>query len=148
MSATFNDWIRFGWLKEHKPSREEIANLFGLADRDLEACTTPGLVADWRFNIAYNAALQLATAALAASGYAAERSNHRYRVIQSLELTIGLDTGQVQKFDLFRKKRNIRDYERADAVSEIETNEMYLLASELRMRVAEWIVRNRSDLAL
>jgi hypothetical protein len=33
------------------------------ADRDLVACKTPGLHNDWSFNIAYNAALQLATAA-------------------------------------------------------------------------------------
>jgi hypothetical protein len=147
VSATFNDWVKFGWLKEHRSSREEIANLFGLADRDLEACTTPGLVADWRFNIAYNAALQLAAAALAASSYAAERSNHHHRVIHSLELTIGLDSRQIQKFDLFRKKRNISDYERADTVSEVGTAEMYLLASDLRARVAEWIARKHSNLA-
>jgi hypothetical protein len=29
-----------------------------VADRDLDACLTPSLVADWKFNIAYNAALQ------------------------------------------------------------------------------------------
>ena len=46
---------------------------------------------DWRFAIAYNAALQAATAALAAAGYRASRENHHYRVIQSLELTLGKD---------------------------------------------------------
>jgi hypothetical protein len=35
-----------------------------------------GLHPDWAFNIAYNAALQVATAALAAAGYQAERLNH------------------------------------------------------------------------
>jgi hypothetical protein len=37
------DWQRFGWLKEHKTSRLEIADLFAVADRDLKACQTPYL---------------------------------------------------------------------------------------------------------
>ncbi len=42
-------------------------------------------------SIAYNAALQTATAALAAAGYRATRDSHHYRVIQSLAFTIGAD---------------------------------------------------------
>lgn len=68
MKANSRDWLRFGWLKEHKPSRQEIADVFAVADRDLKACRTPGLIRDWQFNIAYNAALQLASAALTAAG--------------------------------------------------------------------------------
>jgi hypothetical protein len=64
-----------------------------VADRDLGASKTPGLHNDWGFNIAYNAALQIATAALAASGYQAERANHHYRVIDSLSLTLGTESG-------------------------------------------------------
>jgi len=110
-----------------------------VADRDLEACQTPGLHNDWRFNIAYNAALQLATAALAAAGYQAERSNHHFRVIESLALTLGTDAGPIRKFDLFRKKRNISDYERADRISDLEVDEMRDLAGKLRKDVEQWI---------
>jgi hypothetical protein len=47
--------------------------LLHIADRDLKDCEAGGLSADWKLNIAYNAALQAATAALAASGYQAAR---------------------------------------------------------------------------
>ena len=117
---SLEDWLKSGWLKEHRTSRQEIADLLAVADRDRKACQTPDLVSDWRFNIAYNAALQLATAALAAAGYEAERANHHYRVIQSLEFTLGLDATAIGKFDVFRKKRNITGYEKADAISETE----------------------------
>lgn len=117
-----------------------------MADRDLAACRTQGLHTDWTFNIAYNAALQLATAALAASGYQAERANHHYRVIQSLELTIGAPLSTVRKFDSFRKKRNISDYERADVVSEQEAREMRALAVQLRKDVEAWIKRHHPAL--
>jgi hypothetical protein len=112
MSASLKDWHKFGWLKEHKTSPQEIADLFAVADRDLAASKTPGLHNDWRFNIACNAALQLASAALAAAGYQAERSNHHYRVIESMGLTLGVDAATLKMFDTFRKKRNISDYER------------------------------------
>ena len=84
---SLQDWLRSGWLIEHQTSRQEISDLLGMADRDLAQCRTPHLSPDWQLNIAYNAALQAATAALAASGYRAARDAHHYRVIQSLALT-------------------------------------------------------------
>jgi hypothetical protein len=142
---SLQDWLQFGWLKEHKTSRQEIAELF--ADRDLKACRTPGLVPDWQFNIAYNAALELATAALAAAGYEAERTNHHYRVIQSLEFTLGIEAALIGEFDVFRKKRNIADYERADSVSETEAEEMRQLAETLRGKVDAWIRMEHPEVA-
>ena len=72
------DWLRTGWLVEHKASAQEVAGLLALVDRDLAASHTVGLDADWRLNIAYNAALQAAAVALAACGYRAEREAHHY----------------------------------------------------------------------
>jgi hypothetical protein len=126
------DWQKNGWLKPHTTNRHEIADLMAVVDRDLAASKTPGLHNDWSFNIAYNAALQLATAALAASGYRAEHSSHHYRVIDSLSLTLGTDAATIKKFNIFRKKRNISDYERSGAVSERDVEEIRLLADKLK----------------
>jgi hypothetical protein len=139
---SLRDWLQFGWLKEHKTSRPEIGDLFAVADRDLKACQTPDLGSDWQFNIAYNGALQLASAALAAAGYKAERANHHYRVIHSLEFTLGVEASLIRKFDVFRKKRNITDYERADTISETEAAEMRELAEALRRSVDAWLRKN------
>jgi lactam utilization protein B len=92
-------------LIEHKTSPAEIAELLEIAKRDLADCNVEGLSADWKLNIAYNAALQVTTAALAACGYRASRDAHHYRVIQSLALTVGAHPSLVRKFDFFRKKR-------------------------------------------
>jgi hypothetical protein len=142
--VSLSDWLQFGWLKEHKTSDQEIADLLAIADRDLQACKTPGLIPDWRFNIAYNAALQLATAALAAAGFQAERTNHHYRVIHSLEFTLGKDAATIRKLDVFRKKRNITDYERADTISDREAEEMRKLAEALRADLAVWLRKKQS----
>lgn len=125
---------------------QEITALLALADRDLNACQTPNLVSDWRFNIAYNAALQSATAALAAAGYRVERTSHHYRTIQSLEFTIGLDESRIRMLDLFRKKRNLADYERAEIVTDAELARMIEIAAELRLGVETWIRTNHPDL--
>jgi hypothetical protein len=104
------------------------------------------LSADWRLNIAYNAALQAATAALAASGYRASRDQHHYRVIQSLELTIGADRNIVNRLDAFRKKRNVGGYERAGRVSEGEAREMRELAASIAVDVRSWMTRAHPEL--
>ena len=54
MSLT--EWLKAQWLKAHKTSRQEIANLMGVADRDLRDCQAKGLSDDGRLAIAYNAA--------------------------------------------------------------------------------------------
>ena len=146
MSVSLRDWESNGWLVSHAPSREEIADLLAVVDRDLGDAQTPGLSTDWRLNIAYNAALQAATAALAGAGFRATRESHHYRVIQSLALTIKADAALVLQLDRFRKKRNIGGYERAGAVSDQEAAEMLALALRVRHDVAAWIERTHPDL--
>jgi HEPN domain-containing protein len=140
------DWLRNGWLVEHKTSPAEISDLLAIADRDLADCRVPGLSAEWKLNIAYNGALQAATAALAACGYRASRDAHHYRVIQSLALTIGTDSSLVREFDAFRKKRNIGGYERVGTVSDQEATEMISLAERIRQEVRSWLQANHTDL--
>ena len=139
---SLKDWLKNGWLVEHKTSRQEITNLFGVADRDLTDCRSPGLSEDWRMNIAYNAALQTATAALAVCGYRAAREAHHYRIIQSLVHTVGADAKLIGRFDQFRKKRNIGGYEQAGLVSEQEADEMIALSQQLRAQIYRWIQIN------
>jgi len=104
------------------------------------------LSADWRFNIAYNAALQAATAALAAAGYRAARDAHHYRVIQSLSLTIGAASGTVRQLDAFRKKRNLTSYEVGGRISDQEAKEMAAMAEKLREEVRRWIKAHHPEL--
>lgn len=85
---SLEDWSRNGWLVEHRPTRQEIADLLAIVERDLNTAGMKGQDTYWLFAMAYNGALQAATIALAASGYRAARDSHHYRVIESLTLTI------------------------------------------------------------
>lgn len=140
-----NDWLRFGWLTEHETSTEEIRGLLEIVERDLADSQLEALSPDWRLNIAYNAALQTATAALAICGYRASREAHHYRVIQSLAYTIEASGSLVARLDLFRKKRNMGGYERAGAISEAEALEMIELARELATEVRRWMSDQHPD---
>jgi hypothetical protein len=126
-------------LTPHQTSVREIADLLAVVERDLADSDVNRVSADWRMNIAYNAALQAATAALAAAGYRASRDQHHYRVIQSLRETVGATADLIARFDAFRKKRNLTGYERAGAVSDSEAAAMRKLASTIRDTVVDWI---------
>lgn len=143
---SFADWLKNGWLVAHRSSKQEIANLLGIVARDLKDSLAKDLSDDWRFAIAYNAALQAAAAALAAAGYRASRDNHHYRVIQSLELTLGKDSKFVRTFDSFRKKRNVSNYDIGGGVSHREVEEMIGIAKTLQQEVEDWIRANHASL--
>ena len=93
---TLRDWATNGWLKVH----------------DLRDATTPELSPAWSFNIAYNAALHLCTAALAAEGYRADRDSKHYRSIAALKFTLGTDAEELVNFlDHCRAMRHDITYE-------------------------------------
>jgi hypothetical protein len=144
MSLT--DWLAKGWLVKHQPDQREIRELLAIADRDIADAQVENLSADTRLSVAYNAALQLAMAALTSCGYRPGREGHHYRAIQSLRFTVGAKTGLVDQLDGFRKKRNISDYERSGAVSDQEASEMLDVAIKLRKTVATWLQKYHPDL--
>lgn len=140
-------WEKAGWLVEHRTSRQEIADLLALTERDLKDCQSEGISLDWQFAIAYNAAPQCAKAALLASGYRPSRGeNQHYRVIQSLALTLGSPREIVLPLEAFRKKRNISDYDVSGAVSAVEADEMKALAESLRRTLIPWLDANHPEL--
>jgi hypothetical protein len=143
---TLQEWQKHGWVKQHATSKQEINDLLAVVDRDINDSQSPGLSPEWKLNIAYNAALQGATAALSARGYRPTRDAHHFRIIQSLELTIAADSSLIYQFDGFRKKRNLSEYERTGMVSEAEATEMLELAKNLREDVKAWLRANHPDL--
>jgi len=137
--VSLRDWLKSGWVMEHETTQQEIGDLLSVIDRDLSDCQSPGLSPDWRLGIAYNAALQVAVAGLAAEGYRVARESHHFRAIQSLAFTLGSDAALIAQLDAFRKKRNISDYERAGAVSAQDAGEMIDLAKRVREDLVGWL---------
>ena len=60
---SLKQWLDNGWLRRHQTSAKEISDLLAITERDLKDAKG-GISDDWRFGIAYNAALKLCTVLL------------------------------------------------------------------------------------
>ncbi len=143
---SLHGWLNEGRLKTHTTSQKEIEQLFAVFERDIADARAENLSTDRRFTTAYNAALMGARVALAASGYRTSGEGNHYWTIQSLAFTLQPDTKTIKKFNKFRQKRNITDYEMIGMISEQEVTEMIALAQELHDIVTEWLKKNHPRL--
>jgi hypothetical protein len=143
---TLQQWADNGWLEPHVTSPEEIANLLAIVDRDLEDAGG-GISPDWRFGIAYNAALKLCTVLLSAKGYRAARTLQHYRTIQALFLILGPEhRADADYLDACRKKRNIVEYDYVGGATGDEASELAAYVLELREKVLAWLKENHPPL--
>jgi hypothetical protein len=144
---TLDDWANNGWLKPQKPARDQIAKIFSVVDRDLED-SGHQISRDGRFNLAYNAALQLCAIVLLAEGWRPDKLNAHYRTITSLPAVMGSDWQERADYlNACRGKRNGLEYDAAGRVSESEAKELREFASELRTTVIDWLGRRHPDLS-
>ncbi len=143
---TLKQWINNGWLRRHKTSSEEIENLFMIIDRDLK--DAKGSISDdWRFGIAYNAALKLCTILLYAEGFKAERTLQHYRTIQALPLILGKERKtDAEYLDSCRAKRNIVEYDYVGGVTTNDADELIEFVKELKAEVLDWLNKNHPEL--
>jgi hypothetical protein len=141
-------WKTNGWLREYSTSDQEITDLLGLVGRDLRDAARQEISTDWRFNIAYNAGLQLATLILFAAGYRTGRGESKhYRVIQALPLVMGSDFNVVRDYlDNCRRKRNVSEYDAAGTISKKEMNDLLDLIHNFKKQVEAWLKENHPDL--
>ena len=56
-----------------------------------------------------------------------------------MSLTLDCDKAVVARIEAFRKKRNISDYECAGNVSSHEAEQVFVLATDLRKRLLDWL---------
>lgn len=133
------DWEANSWLRPHRITAEEMAALLSAARSDL-ADAAVDISTGWRFAIAYNAALRLCTAALAAAGYRSSREQKHFRTIASLPLILGEELQELTRFlDTCRTKRHEVTYEGLSAISESEAAELIEAVKELERLVLAWL---------
>ncbi|MEO8029620.1 MAG: hypothetical protein ABJC74_11335 [Gemmatimonadota bacterium] len=146
MKLTLPDWLANRWIVAHQPTVEEMSDLFEVIERDLTDAALPRLSPDWRLGISYNAALQLATAALAAEGYRPARERAHEWAIGSLRLTLGASQKLVDLIDTIRRRRNQNNYERAGTTSAAEADQLYQAVVSLRSDVVRWLKKKHKAL--
>jgi hypothetical protein len=140
------DWLGNRWLRQHATTRAEIADLLSVVARDIKDASAP-ISPDWRFGIAYNAAIKLCTILLYAEGYRAARELQHYRTIAAMPLVLGEGrTGDAEYLETCRKKRNIAEYEQAGRISGSEADELLVFVKSLRSDIIEWLSEKHPEL--
>lgn len=139
-------WAENGWLRPHKTSAKEIADLLRIVERDLRDASS-SISTDWQFGISYNAALKLCTVLLYASGYKPEKTLQHYRTIQALPLILGQHYKEDAKYlDTCRNKRNIAEYDYVGGVSPDDVTELSEFINELREVIMQWLKEKHPQL--
>ena len=143
---SLQQWASSGWLRPHQTSREELGNLLAIVDRDL-ADAGGGISADWRFGIAYNAALKLCTVLLYASGYRPEKAMAHYRTLQALPVILGEERKEDAAYlDACRAKRNAVEYDYVGGATAADADELIEFVRQLRPDVQRWLRTHRPEL--
>lgn len=133
---SLKQWKANGWLKSHQSDVQELRNLLEIADRDLQDAMACNLSNDWKFGIAYNAALKLCTMMLFDAGYMPEKNLAHYRTLLSIEYTLGEHRKDDAVYlDACRAKRNHVEYDYVDGASLAEAAELVEFTKQLREEV-------------
>ncbi len=147
MKKNLQTWLNEGRLQQHKTSVKEIADLLKVVDRDLADASIKEISADRRFATAYNAALQLATIVLHASGYRAGKTGHHWVTFKILPEVMGPEAQErADYFNSCRSTRNVTDYDRAGVVADATADEILEEAKSFKAEVLKWLKVSHPEL--
>jgi len=144
---SLQQWAETGGLHPHKTSAKEIASLLAIVERDLTDAESQ-ISADWRFGIAYNAALTLCTILLYASGYRTEKDSQRDRTSAALPLILYYRKDDGKYLEKCRTKSITAGFEASGVATEKDIAELIEFVKDLRADVLYWLKECHPDLAL
>ena len=139
-------WCKNGWLKTHPPTRRAITDLIAIVERDLSDAQADSISDDWKFGIAYNAALKLCAVLLLAEGYKAEKNLTHYRTIHAMGEVFPRRKADVHYLDACRAKRNTAEYDCVGVVTQADAAELVDFVKELKPIVFQWLEENHPEL--
>lgn len=145
---SLKQWHANGWIKPHTTSSQEIGNLLAIVDRDLADARKGDISNDWRFGIAYNAALKLCTILLYSEGYRPVQNLAHYRSLQALQVVLGKERkADADYLDACRVKRNAVEYDYVGGATEADASELIDFVQVLQGDVLAWLRRRHSEFA-
>ena len=132
-------------LERIEPDQYAIQRLVEAAQRNIRDAQLEGLSNETRFDTGYKAIMQLANAALQASGFRTltSKPGHHQTLIQSLVKTVGIETDRMIVLDALRKQRNVTDYS-GDLVEDAAVKECLEQAQDLIVLTIAWLKTHSS----
>jgi uncharacterized protein (UPF0332 family) len=144
--VSLKQWADNGWLKPHRTSRKEISSLLRIVERDLKDAQGD-ISLDWRFGIAYNAALKLCRILLSAEGYRPSHELQHYRTLAALPEILGeTKKADAEYLNDCRKKRNIVEYDDVGGASNSDADELIGFVKQFKDEVIAWLKKNHPEL--
>lgn len=132
--------IKSGVLISQESSKDEIADLLKIVERDLEDSAQTEISDDWQFGIAYNAALKLANILVRASGYRVKGQGHHMNTIAMIPLILGSHKKEDSEYlDTCRRKRNIVEYDCVGGATSEDVKELREFVKEFQKEVLVWL---------
>ncbi len=143
---SLKQWADNGWLKPHRTSQKEISSLLSIVERDLTDARRD-ISSDWRFGIAYNAALKLCRVLLSAEGYRPSHELQHYRTLAALPEILGETKKEDAEYlNDCRKKRNIVEYVTVGGTSDSDADELIRFVEGFKDEVRAWLKKNHPEL--
>jgi len=134
-------------LEKAETDAREVTRYLDKIGRKLEDARRTSNHLDTRFDIAFEALLQIAICALRVNGYrTTTAAGHQQVAIQLLPKSIGIDAGTIRVLDEYRKKRSLGLYQADFDPSEQEVKAVIASVERLRTDLTAWIKKNRPEL--
>jgi ribosome-binding factor A len=145
------DWAAKKDLKEEETSRQEIAELFRLADQNLQDCkflSTAPVSDDLYHACVYQAALPLAKASLRAEGYRVPSAVEKGHIIllDALTFTVDKTSKYTNPLQAARVVRNQTIYTSVSAHTKSDIDKLLKTVQELRVDIENWLRKKHPEL--
>lgn len=135
-------------LRKETTHQDEIQRLIAKAQARLTDAASEAISRDSRFDLAYEAVLQLAISALRANGYRPDsKGGHHVTAMQSLPKSIGYPREKVRLLDEFRRQRAIGLYDGSFDPTQQELEALLNAGAQLLEHLVQWLHKNHPELA-
>lgn len=135
-------------LQPEPGSKDEIRRFLVKIETKYADAKEASISLDSRFDIAYEALLQIGLAALRANDLRPDsRGGHHMLALQTLNVSIDYPKEKIRLLDEFRRQRAVGLYDGSFVPTQAELDELLLTVGELKSFLENWLTKNRPDLA-
>lgn len=134
-------------LQKETPTAREVQRLLAKSETRLADAANQTISRESRFDLAYEALLQMGICALRANGYRPDsRGGHHVVALQGLAKSIGYPKEQIRLMDEFRRQRAIGLYDGSFDPSETELEALLTTGNDLLEYLTAWLQNNHPNL--
>ena len=135
-------------LQREPTSAEEIRRFLAKIGTKLTDAGRDSISLDSRFDLAYEALLQIGLAALRANNLRPDsRGGHHVLALQTLHNSIGYPREKLRLLDEFRRQRATGLYDGSFVPTQAELDELRATAADLKSHFEAWLIKHHPELS-